>query len=320
MNTATLHPPKLPVGLTAAAVAQLPTGALAIQARGLVRRYGATVALHGLDLDIHAGRVSTLLGPNGAGKSTLVGLVLGRLRADAGTLQVAGHAPGSLAARQLTGAMLQSAGLAPQLTVQEHVALHTRYYPAPRPLAETLALAGLQDLAARRYEALSGGQQRRVQFALALCGRPRLLVLDEPTAALDAESRRALWQTVRALADAGCAVLLTTHLLEEAEALSDRVLLLAGGRVVADGTPGDIRARVAARWVRCLSRLPLERLRALPGVHEAEARGRHVALRTRAPEATLRALLAEDDSVAELEVTGTSLEDAVLDLLKKEAA
>jgi ABC-2 type transport system ATP-binding protein len=291
-----------------------------IQARGLVRRYGAITALAGLDLDIHAGRVNTLLGPNGAGKSTLVSLVLGRLRADAGTLQVAGHAPGSLAARRLTGAMLQTATLAPQLTVEEHVALHTRYYPGARPLAESLALAGLQGLEGRRYDALSGGQQRRVQFALALCGRPRLLVLDEPTAALDAESRRALWQTVRTLADEGSAVLLTTHLLEEAEALSDRVLLLAGGRVVADGMPGEIRARVAARSVRCLSRLPLERLLQLPGVMAAEPRGRHVALRTQAAEATLRALLAADESVAELEVTGTSLEDAVLDLLKKEAA
>jgi len=297
-----------------------PAPVAVVQARGLVRRYGAVTALAGLDLDIHPGRVTTLLGPNGAGKSTLVGLVLGRLRADAGTLAVAGHAPGSLAARRLTGAMLQAAGLAPQLTVQEHVALHSGYHPGARPLAETLALAGLQGLERRRYEALSGGQQRRVQFALAIAGRPRLLVLDEPTAALDAESRRALWQTVRALADEGSAVLLTTHLLEEAEALSDRVLLLAGGRVVADGTPGEIRGRVAARWVRGVSTLPLPQLRALPGVVAAEAEGRRVALRSTAAEATLRALLAADAAVAEIEVTGTRLEDAVLDLLKKETA
>jgi len=325
MNTTTLGAPpsrplRSPPAPAAAASNQAPSGAAVVQSRGLVRRYGAITALAGLDLDIHPGRVTTLLGPNGAGKSTLVGLVLGRLRADAGTLQVAGHAPGSLAARRLTGAMLQTAGLAPQLTVQEHVALHSGYHPGARPLAETLALAGLQGLEGRRYEALSGGQQRRVQFALALAGRPRLLVLDEPTAALDAESRRALWQTVRALADEGSAVLLTTHLLEEAEALSDRVLLLAGGRVVADGTPGEIRGRVAARWVRCVSRLPLPQLQALPGVVAATAEGRRVALRTSAAEATLRALLAADAELAELEVTGTSLEDAVLDLLKKEAA
>jgi len=305
-------------------VSSMPTNTVPpVQARGLVRRYGAVTALAGVDLDIQAGRVSTLLGPNGAGKSTLVGLVLGRLRADAGTLQVGGHAPGSLAARRLTGAMLQTAALAPQLTVHEHVALQSGYYtdtdPGARPLADTLALAGLQDLGARRYEALSGGQQRRVQFALALCGRPRLLVLDEPTAGLDADSRRALWQAVRALADEGAAVLLTTHLLDEADALADRVVLLAGGRVVADGTPGEIRSRVAARSVRCLTSLPLAQLRSLPGVTAADHRGRHVALRTLAAEATLRALLAADASLAELEVTGTTLEDAVLDLLHQEA-
>jgi ABC-2 type transport system ATP-binding protein len=316
MSTATL--PTLPAQAlhTPSAAASGPV----VSARGLVRRYGAVTALAGLDIDIRPGQVTTLLGPNGAGKSTLVNLVLGRLRADAGTLRVAGHAPGSLAARRVTGAMLQSAGLAPQLTVQEHVALHSSYHPGARPLAETLALAGLQDLAANRYEALSGGQQRRVQFALALAGRPRLLVLDEPTAALDAESRRALWQTVRALADEGSAVMLTTHLLEEAEALSDRVLLLAGGRAVADGTPGEIRSRVAARWVRGVSTLALAQLRALPGVVSAASEGRRVALRTQAPEATLRALLAADAGLMDIEVTGTSLEDAVLDLLKKELA
>jgi ABC-2 type transport system ATP-binding protein len=216
--------------------------------------------------------------------------------------------------------MLQAAGLAPLLTVREHVALHSGYHPGARPLAETLALAGLQGLEGRRYEALSGGQQRCVQLALAIAGRPSLLVLDEPSAALDAESRRALWQTVRALADEGSAVLLTTHLLEEAEALSDRVLLLAGGRVVADGTPGEIRNRVAARWVRCVSGLPLPQLQALPGVVAATAEGRRMALRTVAAEATLRALLAADLAVADIEVTGTSLEDAVLDLLKTETA
>ncbi len=290
-----------------------------VQALRLVRRYGTVTALAGVSLDIEAGCVTTLLGPNGAGKSTLVGLVLGRLRADAGTLQVGGHAPGSLPARRLTGAMLQSAALAPQLTVHEHVALQSGYFPNARPLAETLAMAGLNDLAQRRYEALSGGQQRRTQFALAMCGRPRLLVLDEPTAGLDADSRRALWQAVRTLADEGAAVLLTTHLLDEADALADRVVLLAGGRVVADDTPAEIRSRVLARSVRCLTTLPLAQLRSLPGVTAAEPRGRHMALRTLAAEATLRALLAADASLAELEVTGTSLEDAVLDLLHKES-
>jgi ABC-2 type transport system ATP-binding protein len=294
--------------------------ATAIEARGVVRRYGGVTALSGLDIELEAGRVTTILGPNGAGKTTFVGLTLGRLRPDAGTLTVFGRRPGTLGARRLTGAMLQTAGLAPQLTVREHVELHGGYYPHARPLAESLELAGLDAVADRRYDALSGGQQRRVQFALAICGRPRFLVLDEPTVAMDPESRRAFWNAVRALADDGAAVLLTTHQLEEAEALSDRVVLLAGGRLLADGTPAQIRARVAARVVRCVTRVPLERLRALPGVSEATPLGRQVALRTHAAETTLRALLAVDDSVSDIEVTGASLEDAVLDLLRPEAA
>ncbi|BAL95271.1 ABC transporter ATP-binding protein [Rubrivivax gelatinosus] len=294
--------------------------AAAVEARDVVHCYGPVKALDGLSLALEAGCVTGLLGPNGAGKSTLVGLLLGRWRPQAGRVCVCGQLPGSLAARALTGAMLQSAALAAQLTVAEHLRLHASYHRAARPLEQTLALAGLQALAGRRYGALSGGEQRRVQFALALCGRPRVLVLDEPSAALDAESRRALWQAVRTLADEGAAVLMTTHLLEEAEALSDRVVLLAAGRCLADGSPAQIRARVAAQSLQCLSSLPLERLRALPGVTAAEPRGRRVALRTQAAETTLRALLAADDTVAELELTATRLEDAVLDLLHRETA
>lgn len=297
---------------------------LPITARGLTRRYataaGPVLALQGLDLDVQPGTVTALLGPNGAGKSTLVNLLLGRLQPDAGTVRVAGEVPGSLAARRRTGAMLQAAALAATLSVREHIDLHRRYYPSPRSLDDTLALAGLSALADRRYDALSGGQQRRVQLALALCGNPALLVLDEPTTALDPESRRTLWQTVRRLAEEGATVLLTTHQLEEAEALADRVLLLAGGRLRADGTPGAIRAQVADRSVRCISRLDLPALRQLPGVRKVNASGRHVVLSTAAAEATLRALLAADDAVAELEVTGTSLEDAVQELLDREAA
>ncbi len=295
-------------------------GKTAVRARGLVARYGQVTALADLDIDLHAGSVTTLLGPNGAGKTTLVGLMLGLRRADGGSLEILGVEPGSLAARRRTGAMLQTAGLAPTLSVREHVALHAAYYPASRPIEETLALAGLAELADRRYDALSGGEQRRVQFALAICGRPDLVVLDEPTVGLDPESRRTLWSVVRELADGGAAVLLTTHHLQEVEALSDRVVLLARGRVLADGTPAAIRDGVSARVVRCLTHLPDERLRALPAVSSIERAGRHALIRTRSAEMTLRALLAADDRLADLEVSGASLEDAILDLTRREAA
>ena len=292
----------------------------AVRARDLDFRYGAVVALRSLDLEIQPGAVTAVLGPNGAGKSTFVALTLGLARPARGHLEVLGHAPGSLAARRATGAMLQSAALADPLTVREHLELHAGYYARPRPVDESLRLAGLERLAGRRYAALSGGEQRRVQFAIAIGGRPRLLVLDEPTVALDTQMRLALWTVVRQLADEGTAVLLTTHQLEEAEALADRIVLLAAGRVLADGTPAHIRAEVGARRIQCQTRLPMETLRALPGVVEARPVGRLVVLRTSAAELTLRALLAADPTLADVEVTGASLEDAILGLVQPEAA
>jgi ABC-2 type transport system ATP-binding protein len=292
----------------------------AVVARGLGFRYGAVVALEGLDLELAPGAVTAVLGPNGAGKSTFVALTLGLAQPASGRLEVLGHTPGTLAARRATGAMLQNAALAEQLTVREHLELQSGYYARPRPVGESLGLAGLERLADRRYAALSGGEQRRVQFAIAICGRPQLLVLDEPTVALDTRMRHALWAVVREVADEGTAVLLTTHQLEEAEALADRVVLLAAGRVLADGPPARIRARVGARRIQCQTRLPIETLRDLPGVIEARGVGRLVALRTSSAELTLRALLAADETLADVEVTGASLEDAVLDLVRPEAA
>jgi ABC-2 type transport system ATP-binding protein len=294
--------------------------AAAVTARGLTRRYGAIAALDGLDLDLPAGRVTAVLGPNGAGKSTFVDLVLGRGRPDAGRLWVLGHAAGSPAARGRTGAMLQSASLAPQLTVREHVALHAGYYADAYPLDLVLEITGLAELADRRYGRLSGGQQRRTQFALAIVGRPDLLVLDEPTVAMDADARATLWSIVRGAAAEGAAVLLTTHLLEEAEALADDVALLAAGRLIAHGPPAEMRARVGHRRVRCATSLNHDALCRLPGVRDVQASGRHRVLQTIAAEDTLRALLAADPRVADLEVGGASLEDAIQDLVAKEAA
>lgn len=292
----------------------------AVRARGLVRRYGDVTALAGLDLDLPRGRVTAVLGPNGAGKSTFVDLVLGRGRADGGTLDVLGHAPASRAARAGTGAMLQSAALASQLTVREHVELHAGYYADAYPVDVVLAVTGLEDVADRRYGRLSGGQQRRAQFALAICGRPELLVLDEPTVALDVEARATLWSVVRGAADEGAAVLLTTHLLEEAEALADDVALLANGRLVAHGTPAEMRSRVGHKRIRCTTSLPSATLIGLPGVRDVQPTGRHRVLQSVAPEDTLRALFAADDRVRDIEVTGASLEDAVSDLIRREAA
>ncbi|WP_174293295.1 ABC transporter ATP-binding protein, partial [Sphingomonas bacterium] len=203
---------------------------------------GGKLVLDRLSFSIRAGEVTALLGPNGAGKSTTVGLLIGRLQPEAGDVQLYGLRPDRPAARARLGVMLQTAGLPDVMTVGEVVTLQSGYYRDPRPLRETLALAGLEDLVQRRCGTLSGGQARRVQFALAICGRPDLLVLDEPTAAMDRASARALWSTVRDAASDGAAVLMTTHDLAEADALADRVVVMDAGRIVADDTPAAIRA------------------------------------------------------------------------------
>jgi ABC-2 type transport system ATP-binding protein len=293
---------------------------LAIDARQITLRYGRVAALSGVDLGVEHGRVTALLGPNGAGKSSFVDLVLGRSRPDAGHLSTLGAKPGSAAARAGSGVMLQSAALVGQLTVREHVELHAGYYPDPLPAADVLARTGLTQLAGRRYSTLSGGQQRRVQFAVAICGRPKLLVLDEPTVALDVESRRQCWNAIRDCAAAGGAVLLTTHLLDEAEALADRVVLLSKGRVLADGTPRAIRGHVSEQWIRCRTSLAAGDLASLPAVTSLVLADGRLTARSTAAETTLRALLALDSHVSELEVVRASLEEALDQLLSREAA
>ncbi|MES2670458.1 MAG: ABC transporter ATP-binding protein, partial [Pseudomonadota bacterium] len=239
------------------------------QLRGIHRRYGNTIALDGIDLSLHRGEVLALLGANGAGKSTAIGLLLGLLAPDRGEATLFGQAPGALGARRRSGVMLQSAGIPDNLRVAELLDLTRSYYPAPRSVADCIALAGLDGLLDRNYRRLSGGQQRRVQFALAICGNPEVLFLDEPTTGLDIDARQRMWATIRELVAAGTGVLLTTHYLEEAEALADRVVVLNRGRVAAAGTMQDVRALVSQRRIRCLSALDAERIASWPGVRSA---------------------------------------------------
>ncbi len=290
-----------------------------VRLTGAVKRFGATLALDRLDLEIAAGGVTALLGPNGAGKTTAIGLMLGRLRPDAGEALLFGRDPRDLAARQRIGVMLQTAGLPPQLTVMEQVMLFAGYYERAMPAAEAVALAGLAGLERRRCSALSGGQQRRLQFALAIVGRPDLLILDEPSVGLDLEARRALWTTIRALRDRGATVLLTTHHLEEAEALADRIVVIDKGRVRASGTVAEMKALVAGRTIRCRTVLDDATLQALPGVRSVSRAGQHVILVSEAGEATMRALLAADATLADLELGGMGLEEA-FDALVAQAA
>ncbi|WP_375381855.1 ABC transporter ATP-binding protein [uncultured Sphingomonas sp.] len=285
---------------------------------GVAKSLGGKPVLDRLDLAIRAGEVTALLGPNGAGKSTTVGLLVGRLQPDAGQVRLYGLSPDRPAARARLGVMLQAAGLPDVMTVAEMVTLQSGYYRDPRPLGETLALAGLGDLARRRCGTLSGGQARRVHYALAICGRPDLLVLDEPTAAMDRSSARALWATVREAAADGAAVLMTTHDLAEADALADRVVVMDAGRIVADDTPAAIRARAGGAVVRCRSALPRAHAAALPGICEAAADGAELRLVTIDAAATVRALLDADPLIADLRVHDAALEDAIASLLARD--
>ncbi|MBW6525025.1 ABC transporter ATP-binding protein [Sphingomonas sp. RHCKR47] len=279
------------------------------------KRLGGRSVVAELDLGIRAGEVTALLGPNGAGKTTCVSLLTGRIAPDAGTADLFGLDPRRPAARRRLGVMLQSAGLPDVLTITELLTLQSGYYPDPLPLDETLALAGLTDLVDRRCAALSGGQARRVHYALAICGRPDLLVLDEPTAAMDRASARVLWGTVRALANDGAAVLLTSHDLAEADALADRIVVMDTGRIVADDTPAALRARAGGSVIRCRSRLTPERAASAPAVRNADMEGADLRIVTSDATATVRALLDTDTALADLRVADATLEDAIAALL-----
>ena len=281
---------------------------------GVTHRYGAHAALDALDLEVRAGEVLALLGPNGAGKTTALGLLNGLLRIQQGRAELCGGDPRDPASRRALGVMLQEARLPETLRVGELVRQFSAAYPSPRPEPETLALAGLEGLERRTYGALSGGQQRRVQFALAICGRPRVVFVDEPTTGLDVEARRALWAVLRGLRLEGAALVLTTHYLEEADALADRVVVLRAGRAVAEGTPMQLKARAGGTRVRCRSALDVDAVRALPGVQEAHREGAALAMRCVDSDALIRTLLRLDPALGELQVTPASLEDSLVEL------
>ncbi|AIF47343.1 ABC transporter ATP-binding protein [Dyella japonica] len=285
-----------------------------------VKHYGALTALDGLDLMLHRGELLALLGPNGAGKSTAISLLLGLVRADAGRVELFGRNPQEIDARRRIGVMLQSASLPPTLRVSELLRLTMSYYPAPRALEETAQLAGITDLLSRRYAALSGGQQRRVQFALALCGRPELLFLDEPTVGMDIDARQKLWVAIRRLVAEGCAVVLTTHYLEEAEALAQRVVVLAKGRVLSEGSVDALRSRVAMTRIRCISDLDAAALSQWQHVAYAEHDGAHLHVHTDAPEKVLRRMLDADPALSELEVRRAGLAEAFTELTRDNEA
>ncbi|MBE1160626.1 ABC transporter ATP-binding protein [Dyella acidiphila] len=287
---------------------------------GAVKRYGQLTALDGVDLVLHRGELLAVLGPNGAGKSTSISLLLGLIRPDGGRVELFGRDPQQIEARRRIGVMLQTAMLPLTLRVGELLRLVASYYPNPRPLQESAALAGVTDLLQRPYGKLSGGQQRRVQFALALCGRPELVFLDEPTVGMDIDARQKLWAAMRSLVAEGCSVVLTTHYLEEAEALAQRVVVMGKGRVLSEGTVDALRAQVPLTRIRCVSDIDASTVANWPQVASAERDGARLRISTHAAENVLRRLLAADETLSELEVQRAGLADVFTELTRDEPA
>ena len=304
-STAVLQPPTVS-----------PTAIAAAELKNVTHRYGTHTALRNLSLTLRPGEVVALLGPNGAGKTTAVKLLLGLLQPSEGTATVFGRSPSERATRQRIGAMLQVARVPETLAVAEYLDLFRSYYPNPLPIAQVIDTAGLTGIEKRQFKDLSGGQKQRMLFGLALCGNPDLVFLDEPTLGMDIETRHNLWRQVRAIADAGKTVLLTTHYLEEADTLADRILVIAEGAVVAEGTPAQIKSRVSGRKVRCVTTLADSFLLQLHSVRSVEHTGAGVTLTVDNAEAVLRAMLAADDALHSLEVASPALEDAFLELTR----
>jgi ABC-2 type transport system ATP-binding protein len=278
--------------------------------------FGKLTALDGLCIQVQAGELFALLGPNGAGKTTAISLLLGLARPDTGCARLFGKPPESIEARRHIGVMMQEAALAPELRVREQIEMVAAYYSEPLSGEAVMDRTGTTALARRPYGKLSAGQKRQVQFAMALVGRPRLLFLDEPTVGLDVHARELVWNTLQDLIVSGSSIVLTTHYLEEAEALADRVAVIAQGRLIADGSVDDLRSLVVRKRITCRTRLAPEQVSCWPDVQSASLDGDGLHITTTNAESVVRRLLAADDDLHDLELQRAGLPEAFNELVQ----
>ena len=295
-------------------IQRLISGTAAAGLEDVSKNYGEVCALRNVNFTVQSGQVVALLGPNGAGKTTAIKLLLGLIQPNSGKTRVFGGDPAHPQNRMRTGAMLQVGKVPETLRVHEHIDLFSSYYTNPLPLAEVLAAAGLEKLRDRKFGDLSGGQRQRTLFALAICGNPDLLFLDEPTVGLDVEARRALWEEIRRLVDRGKTVLLTTHYLEEADALADRIAVINHGRIIAEGTPAEIKSQTSGKRIRCITSLNIASVLQIPGVTTARRDREATEIHAAEAETVVRLLLARDPTLSGLEIATAGLEEAFLAL------
>ena len=285
------------------------------------KTYGTVQALKGINVAVQPGETVALLGPNGAGKTTAISLMLGLRAPTTGSAALFGRDPRDPASRTRIGVMLQESGVPDTLKVREVAELFRRLYPRPMDVEAALHIAQLEDKANALVATLSGGQKQRLYFALAVVGNPDVLFLDEPTVSLDVEARRAFWEQIEGMVSVGKTIVLTTHYLEEADALADRIVVINHGQIVAEGTPSEIKAKVGAKRVRF--RAPGfddAHLRLLPGVQRAARIADMVEVYTLQPESLLATLFAEGLAIHDLEVGGAGLEEAFLALTAPQGA
>jgi ABC-2 type transport system ATP-binding protein len=282
------------------------------------KKYGSVEALKGISLDIELGEVVAMLGPNGAGKTTSISLLLGLRKPTSGKALLFGLKPYDLNARSRVGVMLQESGIPTVLKVRELVDLFRSYYPKPMARDRAIAMAGLEEKANAQVKELSGGQKQRLYFALAVCGDPDVLFLDEPTVGMDVEGRRSFIERIAEFIQMGRTVVLTTHYLEEADQLAKRVVVIDRGVVIADASPQEIKAKVAGKRVRFAATVTEKDLDGLP-VSASTIQDHRVQLLTNQPEAVLRELFRRGVEMSDLEVSGADLEDAFISLTTHKA-
>ena len=282
----------------------------------LSHHFGAKPALNEVTLQLDKQRITALLGSNGAGKTTLINCALGLLRPSKGRVEILGQQAGTHAAKCLTGVMLQDADLPDLLTAREHISLFSAYYPDPIPIGPLVDQCNLTKFADTKYKHLSAGQKRRVQFALAILGRPKLVFLDEPTTGLDSDARNTLWNTICELKNSGTSIILTTHYLEEADTLADRIVVIDNGEIIAKGTNNEIRNAVNGSMIRCNTNLGQQAVQQLASVRATKVVGRYLEILSSNGTNTLRALLRNDPRVSDITVGKPSLEDAFQEITR----